>query len=682
MVRVHAVSEPSKARTITVAPYAYQVIMGVFAHIFQPCLTARQVRSGLKADRHLWRFLTDVLNPQNKDWEELINDNVYALSTDLSEATDWGDHSVARQLWDAMIHASETDEFPLGLALLAKTLYCGKRYCLLPDSTGQSFRLVVATRGWFMGDMMTKVILTLSHQYCCVKSGLVVYTLVGDDEIALDSRREVLENHLTTLGEIFKVSEDDTFISRNFAFYCEEGTLVPQKVQDTPHVRMKRGLGLDYLDYPRIRLLLPQIIETDAYSMTNIGRFALLGKESKWVHSTNTGAARHYAVASLLQHILVPQEPDTICPYTPLEIGGDGAFPHSVEFMRRVIEDKPLDPREVKFRLSSLLNDRFSYKFVRSDRLDKVVHKHHLYLPKVEGLRQLLPEESILDTSEATSRAMLSSLRVSSIRDPQSVFFDIAKGLYYQSLLDGKKPIEPTFNIEKAFKGGHTHEPTLDIQMLIETWKNPGFKFSNDWGYFVDTRKINKLNPMNLGWNWSIETRYPSSRAIFEDWAHENVDLREASLPDIISTLRDRTPLPERVVRRLNLFIESDSYILHTLPREYAELGMVGLITRDQRLCRLVQRKLQSWNNAKVHTVVCIDPAIYMIGRMDEVENHLRPHDAHEGWSMTVIEDPGAMLYVDYNEFDDGFPLDEGIWDKEVKFFISRWNNVTVATLK
>jgi len=680
-VRVHAVSEPSKARTITVAPYAYQVIMGVFAHVFQPALTGRQVRSGLKADRHLWRFLTDVLNPQNKEWENLINDNVYSLSTDLSEATDWGNFSVARQIWHGLITASECEAFPLGLALLAKSKYCRKRFAFVPTSS-DCYKLVVTNRGWLMGDMMTKVILTLAHQYCCEKSGLLTYTLVGDDEIALDPSRVVLENHLKTLNTIFKVSELDTFVSDHFAFYCEEGTLVPQRVQDTPHVKMKRGEELQYLDYPRIRLLLPQVVETDAYSMTNIGRFSLLGKESMWVHSVNTPAARHFAQAALLQHMLVPQEPDCICPYTPLEIGGDGAFPHSERFMGRVINDKSRDPRETFFRLSALLNSRFGFKFIRSDRLDKVVTRHHLYLPKIDGLRRLLPSDAILDTSNKNTKILLGSLRHTSIKDPQTVFFDLAKGLYYKALLEGKTPPEPVFNIDRQFTAGHTNEPTVDLGMLIDTWKNPGFKQQESWGYYVDTTKIPHLNPMSLGWDFGEHRRlFPKSRDIFQDWLAENVDLREAALPDILRTIREGHPLPDRVVKRLNLVLESDSYILHVLEREWANNTIIGIVTRDYRLGRLVQRKLSNWNPRISHTVVCLDPAIYMIGRTQEVEDLLRPLGQPKDWSMTWIEDPGAMLYVDYTEFDDGFPLREDVWDCEILHSVSRWEKVHIAKL-
>jgi hypothetical protein len=660
LVRIHGVAEPSKARTISVAPYAYQVLMGVFAHIFQPSLRAKQVKSGLKADRHLWRFLTDVLNPQNKEWGELIDGNVYALSTDLSEATDWGNRDIARQIWQALIEHAENPDFPLGLSLLAKSKYCGKRFALLPVHTNK-YKLVIMQRGWMMGDMMTKVILTLSHQYCCELSRLSVYTLVGDDEIALDSNRRRLERHLDNLGLIFKVSELDTFISTNLAFYCEEGSLVPQSVLDVPHVRMRRAQELDYLDYPRIRLLLPQPSEVDAYSMSNIGRFALLGKETRWVCSTNKPASRMFHTAGLLQHILVPQEPDCISPYTPLEIGGDGAFPMNGRHMRSVVENNSRNSRETKFRLHSLLNNRFGYKFVRSNRTDKVVHKHHLYLPKIEGMRQLLPPEAVVVPRDQQCKLMMQSLKIPIFSDPQSVFFKIAKGLYYQALLEGKNPPEPKFSIEREFSKANHTEPEIDYDLFIDTWSNPGFKFQDSWGYFVDETKIPKLNPMNLGWDWTEHRRsVQSSKQIFIDWAQENLDLLENNLEELIATIRDQKPLPQRVVARLNLFMESDSYVLSVLPREHADNETLALITRDQKLSLLLKRKLDAWNPRIQHKVICVDPALYMIGRAYELLDEATPS----------IEDPGAMLHVDYTEFTDGFPHDEEIWDKEI--FIKR----------
>jgi len=656
-VRVHVVAEPSKARTITVAPFAYQVVMGVFAHVFQPCLRGRAIRSGLKADRHLWRFIQETLNPQNLSWQTVIEDRVYALSTDLSEATDWGNRSVARKIWQGLIEAANRPGFPTGLAVLAKTKYCGKRFAFVPD--GGYFRLVVCQRGWLMGDMMTKVILTLAHQYCCEKSGLKCYSLVGDDEIALDSDKERLNAHVRTLGTMFKVSELDTFVSADFAFYCEEGMRVPQRQWHTVSVQMKRGEELNYLDYPRIRLLLPQIIETDAYSMTNIGRFALLGKESKWVHSVNPKASALFERAALLQHMLVPQDADCICAFTPLEIGGDGAFPHSPEFLRRVVEDKARDPRETKWRLQSLVNNRFTFRFVRSNRLDKVVHKHHLYLPKMEGLKALLPEDAVVEPKDPNHRILLQSVRCDELVDPQALFFELAKGAYYRAVMHGKDPPEPAFSIDRAYDTGHTKEPEVDYHLLLEIWKNPGFRSQAFWGYMVLRSKVGKLNPLSLRWRWGDPK--PSAQSVLNDWMRENLDFKEESIPHIIDLLVKSKPLPERLANRLNLLFESDAYILFLAGQVPEGVGTIALITRDQRLAYTLERRMAIRFHREVKVTV-VDPVLYLIGRMDEV-----------GAFDHEIQDPGAMLYVDYTEFTDGFPHREDIWDAELRRFTNRY---------
>jgi hypothetical protein len=672
-VRVHGVAEPGKARTITVAPFAYQVVMGVMAHMFQRCLTSKHVRSGLKADRHLWRFLQQTLNPQNVAWEDLIENHVLALSTDLSEATDWGNLSVARQIWQALIEAADCPNFPLGLAVLAKTKYCGQRFFFVPDGWG-NYRLVVRRRGWMMGDMMTKVILTIAHLYCCEKSGLRTFTLVGDDEIALSSDRRVLEGHLETLSEIFRVSDDDTFVSDSFAFYCEEGTLLPQRASESNHVRMRRGKELDYLDYPRIRLLLPQVIETDAYSMSNIGRFALLGKEARWVDNVNTEAKRIFTVASLLQHIVVPQDSDTLCPYTPVEIGGDGGFPHSAKFLERVVDDKCYNPREAKYRLNSLLENKFSHRFVRSERLDKVVNKHHLYLPKLVDMKKILPASSLVIPDNDNARLMLQSLRFDEIMTPEQVFFDLAKNCYYAALLAGRTPPEPVFNIDRNYTGGHTQDPHVDYQGLIDTWKSPGFNFQNDYGYYVRRSEIQGINPMYLGWDFD-KTKYPSAREILDLWAKENVSFETQSLPDILEMIQTHKPLPKRVVDRLNLYLESDSYILHTLKVEDAK-EYLGIVTRDIKLCIKVLRHLQ--NRGRSTKVIACDPLIYLVGRTCDITS-LGPWQDVPA-DTTWVEDPGSMLHVDYNEFTDGFPHREDIFDAPVKTRRTR-SGVFIATI-
>jgi hypothetical protein len=654
-VRLHVVSEPSKARTISIAPYAYQVIMGVFAHLYQPVLRDKRIRSGLKADRHLWRFLQETLNPQKRDWDRLVDElggegifttipNLCFLSTDLSEATDWGNKHVASQIWQALIEASNCPGFPTGLAVLAKTMYCRKRFCFVPNQSG--YELVIGHRGWLMGDMMTKVILTIAHQYCCAHSKLTTYNLVGDDEIALSSRFK-LEAHLNgELSRIFKISELDTYVSDFFAFYCEEGAIMPKDARSSLQIKMKSGKELNYLDYPRIRLLLPQAIETDAYSMTNIGRFSLLGKETRWVHSVNPKAAHLFDVASLLQHILVPQEKDTLCPFTPLEIGGDGGFPRSARFLHRVVEDKCFNPRETKFRMRSLLNNKFNSKFVRSYRTDKVVHKHHLYLPKMEGLENLLPKEAILRPTDRNARTMLESMRFDAIATPETVFFEIAKGLYYDTILRGGTPVEPTFNLERSFSRGHTTEFTVEYDLFIDTWKNPGFAYSSSYGYWIYRSHVPKLNPMNLGWDWEKRTRYPSARQILADWEKENLSLMDQSVPDLFALICEKKPLPTRVVDVLNTMVESDTYIMHVLNPDEIRGDDMGIVTRDIRLCTRV-RNFMARAGRNNMIVYAIDPLLYAAARVTDI---MSPSGLFKPELYNIIEDPGSMLYTEYNE--------------------------------
>lgn len=59
------------------------------------CFVNERSKSGLLESDHMWNFLMDNLNPSNPHMETLLNSKVYALSTDLEEATDYGNPSVS-----------------------------------------------------------------------------------------------------------------------------------------------------------------------------------------------------------------------------------------------------------------------------------------------------------------------------------------------------------------------------------------------------------------------------------------------------------------------------------------------------------------------------------------------------------------------------------------------------------
>lgn len=670
-VRLHCISDTAKARCITVASGCYQVLQGVMAHLFAPAMKARGIRSGMKADRHLWNFVHKDLHPQNPGaWEHLSNGEVFALSTDLETATDFGNKSVARQIYGALVQAAVTAGAPRALLTLAKTLFCSSRVILIPNKDG-GYRYIRNTRGWFMGDMMTKVIMTLAHDYAVRTAGIRVYSLVGDDLIALSNRKEQLSACVNALTDIdFKISEDDTFVSSRLAFYCEEGTLVPQRASDSVVARLRRNQDLTYLDYPRVRLLLPLTIETDSYSYSNNGRTSLLGKECKWVKINNSPAVFMFDMATMLQKCLLRQEADVICPFLPTELGGDGSFPSGPAFLEKVVTRKSRNCGEVVHRMHGLLRNELSFRFVRSDRLDFVVHKHHILLDKVKQMAGLLPPEAVVIPDDPQKRVFLSSLRLPFLEPASITMLRLLRDAYYSDLFKGKNPIEPKFDLDRQFVGGRS-EVTVNFTDFFQHWKNPGFKFTNSEPFFVKKEHVVLKDPVHVRLFERRTSRIPRMRIladIYKDWMSKNLDITDLSLEEIRSFVETNAPLSRRVLDRMNLFGESDSYILLTLQQH----DTYAVITCDVKLCeRIAQYARAKWG--KTPKVAAVHPAIYMTGRLCDCVGLPDDHLA--------IEDPGAMMHVDLVEFQDGFPLDELIWDRPVRSFKSRSGSVDIYRL-
>jgi len=648
--RAHAVAEPSKARTIGVPPYATTVLYGVCAHIVAPTLTSQGVRSGLKASRHLWNFLRDNLSPQNLAWEDLSGGRVYALSTDEETATDFGDLRVSDQIWSAFLDiAKKIDGFPVGLFRLCRLMYKRSRIYLFRGADNNSYRWVISTRGWPMGDMFTKVILTIVNDYCCRLSGLRVYSLVGDDIIALSNLKEQLEWLLLNLrGVGMVISDDDTYISHQLAFYCEEGTIVPQRVTHVPRVQMRRGVELFYLDYPRIRLLIPTQSETDVYSSSNVGRFSLLGKETLWVNKNNAPARELFNRASVIQHIIVPADKDLNCPFTPIEIGGDGSFPMSPQFLKDTVQNKSrlAGPNETKFRLLSLLSNKFRHKLVRSDKFDAVIHKHHIYLDKVEKLEALLPPAAVIRPVDDNRRTLLNSVVFPSLEKPTQTFMRLCKEVYYKYIFAGRVPPEPTFNLSRSF-GPRNTKVILSFERFWSTWMDPGFIYHDFEPYMVDKDYLVPLLSTGLGWSFRRIDHIPTEER-WEDWVRENVLLRDQNFDDLLRIINTNSNLPPKVADRLSEYFVSDVYVKSRVDVESDK--SIVIITRDIKLCFEIHNFVNLEGPKTFRRVFALDPMLYLVGRLDEALD--MTSDMYD-----VIEDAGSIIHCDFTEFEAGSPL-------------------------
>jgi len=660
-VRVHAVAEPSKARTITVAHFAYQVILGIAARILQPALKCQHVEGGLHASRNLWRFLYRDLSPQDTLWQELSGQGPnYGVSSDLEEATDYGNPSVARQiLHAAYIQCMTIPGFPMGLMVLAKTLFLSKRAILYMCG---GWKLAIKRSGWLMGDRLTKFILTTAHDYALHRSRIEVGAVVGDDCIGITKDPKRGQDYFQALEDIdFKISRDDQFISTKLLFYCEEGALVPNKTPELPAVEVRRKTGNTYLDYPRIRLMIPSVIETDSYSMTNVGRFSLLGKESRWVAQNTPSKIPLFTRAVLLQHLLVPQDPDTLCPFIPVELGGDGAYIEDPQFLGKVIQGKSRSPKEVAFRISQMQNGKWAPRFVRSERLNEVQHKHHIIVPKVQGMEAMLPPDSIIKV-DRSKMSILTSLKTHYLESPEITMFRIFRSAYYKDLLRGREPPTIKFDVDRSFLGGN-EDPVINLPNFLQQWKEEGVLTKNSYNYMVIRDHVKTLDYMSLGWEFRLGDTHRNLNYRFGEWLHSH-SLFNETITEVIRCLRDSEELPRVARDRLSLFMETDSYLISEVERWETFPSIIILISGDKKLAARIVRVARAKSNKPV-AVVLMHPALFMIGRLEEMEETmssflLGPLD------NVVLEDEGAKEFADFTMFDEGQGPD---WIFEGSFF-------------
>jgi hypothetical protein len=665
--RTHCVVEPGKARLITVASYAYQVIMGVLARALTACIYSKQMLSGLRADRHLWNLCLEDLSLESRTWEQLDQGRVKAFSTDLSEATDHLNWFWCREVFNSFARA--LGKIPganiLGLLVLGKTMYCNKRYIFHPAKIGrgellytkegipvtprgQYYSLTISRRGAFMGDMFTKVVLTVTTDYVVAQSlksrilGMTCYTLTGLEtpeqqeaklflhkkgEVDPSSEREgtssnvgddiiVITNDNVEVEHILPrellcidgcISMDDTFVSRFFMFYCEELARVPQNPWDAPGVQIRHARELGYIDYPRIRLLLDTKSETDIFSATNIGRLTLLGKEARWVHNTHVNPVM-YRNALLLQHLMLKREKDILCPFTPIEIGGDGSFPLMGEkFLINVIRKKSNDPHEVVYRLHQLMESKWARKFVHCMDTTSGLQKGAVLLPTLELLLDYLPEGSTIHPSNGYEYDIIrgcAGIRKSIFETPDKTFFKILKREYYKYLFRYAK-VQPDIRLiphMEPTRGSTLIDPEKDygpfIQSFINHWCNPGFHYRDDFPYFTIPEK--HPHYLDVGFDWG------------DPRPQERLDPSSLSVQEIVQAIEGSSPL---ILQRMHRFFESDSYLLGRVNRECLH-GTFVLISMDKKLAANIMRLATKFGPSNIYLV---HPLYQILGRVQEI---------------------------------------------------------------
>jgi hypothetical protein len=327
--------------------------------------------------------------------------------------------------------------------------------------------------------------------------------------------------------------------------------------------------------------------------------------------------------------------------------------------------------------MKAIMDGTFAYRLVRSDRLNEVTHKHHIMAPALDAMANALGD-AVIRPVDDIQRTLLESVRMRGLERPAQTWVRLSKSLYWKSVFQGKVPPLPSFGVDKSHVGGSKEDPILDFEEFLEYWRNPGFTWSNHEKYFVMAHDV--PNPLSCNWVWSDfdQVRYPSAYDIYSRWLRDEVDSGVTDFAAVINMVIRKQPLPDRVVRRLNLYMESDNYVKNTLPNEYNKDSFF-IVTRDYNLGSDIRRILTSRAKKEVR-VFAVDPAAYLIGRAFEVPDFSRVQVSYIE-PGELVEDPGAILHVDYTEFTDGFPHDEEIWDKPLVCRTTRHRGVYKVTI-
>jgi len=211
-------------------------------------------------------------------------------------------------------------------------------------------------------------------------------------------------------------------------------------------------------------------------------------------------------------------------------------------------------------------------------------------------------------------------------------------------------------------------------------WQNPGFSYEDEVDFLVDKLEVQVQDYMNLGWR---SNRCLDTQRSMHDWVRQHSDLLEADLPTVIESIRLDEDMPKRITDRLQLFVESDSYIKASYWRQNFTPKAILLISSDRKLAleliALSQRKAN-----RTPFVCLVHPVIYMSGRTEEVLNHRLPLGTVESYNPQIIEDPGAIEFAQHSQmykFDDE-PFDpksrnitEVMFDGQLKMSIDRRSN-------
>jgi hypothetical protein len=249
------------------------------------------------------------------------------------------------------------------------------------------------------------------------------------------------------------------------------------------------------------------------------------------------------------------------------------------------------------------------------------------------------------------------------------------KNYFYRAVLRGENPKEISLGRDQIYGSGKPPitwvlDPLTWIKFFLRYWRNPGFKFRNQYEFFVNRSRVEDIDYLSLGWIFNPEWMMDKTTIhdLWDLYIQRSMDLinDDEALLSVIKG--EHSSVPEKIRDRLNLFMESDNLILWEFKQLTEIPNDVILVSCDRKLAGHLHR-LGSVKNPKL-TVWLVMPIVHLLGRTCECtgSNARRYQKSLDVDSAHIIVDPGAMMHADFIYFEEG-NLDEQYFMNEVRCY-------------
>jgi len=302
-INLSSVIEQGKARIVTPNSLILYLLTMPLSHATLRCFEAiPELEIGVSSTDDAWQFWKRM-RPSQFENDQYSNSFICA---DLETATDYAPFELIDTTLDVMKRLGIQDWY----IELTKSLLSQSRWYKYRTSKDGIHR---TNRGALMADPGTKSILSLSH-YLVVKSiekdlklGLC-FAIKGDDVVIqcpTDRVAEVMKIYRSRMSKSgFILSEDDTFISNKYAFYCEGLFRNYHLTSESPSSwnSLVDTSDPSYCDVPTVKLAFPVFKDNYRIGETPEGKISLLSKRRSYFRE-GSFARFQYDILDLIQTI-------------------------------------------------------------------------------------------------------------------------------------------------------------------------------------------------------------------------------------------------------------------------------------------------------------------------------------------------------------------------------------------